>query len=555
MTASVGNVAPHGDARSSPLPWSNETYLRTLFATMPAVVIIIDRDGIYRYYSELNPPERIASKIGQSIFADRQNYPEFLTNIRLALAGEAVQATHTFQGQTAETRYAPLRDDAGAIIGAIYIAIEITDRTTAETARQKSESQLRAYYQAFPLPTYTWQHREGKFYYIDHNIAAETFTEGRTTSTLGMTADVLHSDFPETYAGLVQCFTERTTTQHEARVRGGDLLVTFVYVPPDLVVMYTEDVTERRRAEATLRQRASDFRALIEQIPAMIYRAPALGKGETMFINSQSTATLGYTPAEWIDDYNFWKSHIHPDDQKSAIAAFATGHATNQPVQIEYRFRRADGRYIWMRDDALPISDKTGRQQYWHGLLQDITERKRTDMLLADQAVILKMIAQEAPLVDTLNAIARSIELIGDDTLVSILTVEEDETTLVCVAAPNLPEPYVERTRRVPIGEGFGSCGTAVYRRVPRHRHRPALADLPRYRTREWTSFVLVDSHPQARGRSRGPRSPHPRHLRRLFAHPAPTDRRRLANPRTLGRSRRDRDRARPRGRGPAAKC
>jgi PAS domain S-box-containing protein len=136
-------------------------------------------------------------------------------------------------------------------------------------------------------------------------------------------------------------------------------------------------VTEasHRQAEAALRQSAGEFRTLVEQLPATIYRAPLDESGATLFISPQALPMLGYDPERWLDDADFWPDRVHPDDRARVLEAFASGRATGQPVLVDYRFRARGGREVWLRDEAMLVRDERGQILYWQGVLLDITER------------------------------------------------------------------------------------------------------------------------------------------------------------------------------------
>lgn len=79
---------------------------------------------------------------------------------------------------------------------------------------------------------------------------------------------------------------------------------------------------------------------------------------------------------------------------------------------------------------------------------------------------ILKSILAGSPLSEVLTTIARLVESAGDGTLCTVWLPDEDETQLVCAAAPSLPE-FITLVGAMDIGPKGGSCGTAVYRREP----------------------------------------------------------------------------------------
>ncbi len=451
----------HGDTNAL-------AHLETLFAALPAAVIILDRNGVYRFFGgQALTNERSGEALGQSVFAVRRDRPDILADMRRALAGEEVRATREVEGIVWETRYAPLHDAAGEVDGVAYIAFDITGRARAEAALQASEERLRAQYLAFPLPTYIWQHRDGDFVFTDCNAAALAINHESLTARLGQPASIIYRALPEVCAYLTRCFVERTTLQHELRYAEIDFTVTYVYVAPDQVVMHAEDITKRKTAEEALLTSERAFRTLVEQVPAVIYRAQANASGATLFISPQVATMLGYDSAPWLADPAFWTERLHPDDRAQTLTTFAQGHATGLPVRVEYRFRTADDRYLWIRDEATLVRDDSGRALYWQGLMLDVTEQKRAETLLAGQASILRHIAQDTDLTETLTLIAREIEMVIDGALVSIQLLDEQEALLRNIAAPSLPSDYVAAASQVPVGEGIGACGTAAFRRAP----------------------------------------------------------------------------------------
>jgi len=97
-------------------------------------------------------------------------------------------------------------------------------------------------------------------------------------------------------------------------------------------------------------------------------------------------------------------------------------------------------------------------------LLQEITERKRTEALLAGEKRLLEMIATGVPLENILDVLCRIIEEQRNGTLASILLLCPDGIHLESAAGPSLPEGWKRQMARLAIGPCAGSCGTAAYR-------------------------------------------------------------------------------------------
>lgn len=144
------------------------------------------------------------------------------------------------------------------------------------------EGGYRAQYKQFPLPTYSWRRVGADFVLVDHNNAAHKFTKEGIGGFLGAKASEMLSEKPGLVEAMTRCFEERTTirkkfphrylsTEEGEPDEGRCLMVSFVFVSPDLVMVHTEDITERKDAEEQLRHAEAKYRTLVERMPAVTY--------------------------------------------------------------------------------------------------------------------------------------------------------------------------------------------------------------------------------------------------------------------------------------------
>jgi PAS domain S-box-containing protein len=87
----------------------------------------------------------------------------------------------------------------------------------------------------------------------------------------------------------------------------------------------------------------------------------------------------------------------------------------------------------------------------------------RTALMMAERDV-LELIARDAPLARTLEAIVDLVERQARGVLASILLVD-DQGCLRLGAAPSLPTPYNRAVEGLAIGPTVGCCGTAAFRK------------------------------------------------------------------------------------------
>jgi PAS domain S-box-containing protein len=157
------------------------------------------------------------------------------------------------------------------------------------------------------------------------------------------------------------------------------------------------DVTERREAEEELQRARGRLQALIDHIPAVVYREAPDAAAEKFFISSQVEEIFGYTPDEWRWTPRFWESRLHPEDHDRVMAAEAEADRTQRAYSREYRFLRADGTYVWVLDEAVFLHDDHGEEGAWQGLLFDVTARKEAEEQLRASELVHSATVEHLP--------------------------------------------------------------------------------------------------------------------------------------------------------------
>jgi len=144
-------------------------------------------------------------------------------------------------------------------------------------------------------------------------------------------------------------------------------------------VSHVEDIDQRKRAEAQLRQTERKYRTLVEQVPSVVYTAEYGESGRWYYVSPRIESMLGFTPEEWLADPDLWYERMVPEDRERAMADDARSHTTGEPLRSEYRLRSRDGRVVWVRDEAEAVLDDEGNAVFHHGILVDITLGKEAE--------------------------------------------------------------------------------------------------------------------------------------------------------------------------------
>jgi diguanylate cyclase (GGDEF)-like protein/PAS domain S-box-containing protein len=139
------------------------------------------------------------------------------------------------------------------------------------------------------------------------------------------------------------------------------------------------DVSELKQAQRELWETQAKYRAIVEDIPAIVYIDEIDDVMSTSFVSPQIEELLGITAEEYIADPDIWYEHLHPDDKERALDAYLRGRESGESFTFEYRLISRDGRVVWFRDSAVVIRDDLGEPRQVQGVMLDMTERKQAE--------------------------------------------------------------------------------------------------------------------------------------------------------------------------------
>jgi PAS domain S-box-containing protein len=161
------------------------------------------------------------------------------------------------------------------------------------------------------------------------------------------------------------------------------------------------DVTDERRAEDSLRETITRFRALVEQMPAVVYlHAPGADpRNVPEFMSRRYEEIFGYPIEERMADPDLWSKILHPDDRERALEIARHAAATGEPFSMDYRIVHKDGSVAWIHDETVMVRDDRGDPLFWQGVATDVTDRKQTEQALRDAAAKFQTLAEQIPAV------------------------------------------------------------------------------------------------------------------------------------------------------------
>lgn len=116
-------------------------------------------------------------------------------------------------------------------------------------------------------------------------------------------------------------------------------------------------------------------------------------EGVFLYVSPSVKTCLGYDPGEMTGRH--FQDFVHPDDLEGLQQVFSNAIATkNNAGKFEYRYRHADGHYIWLETTGDFIFDEKGSITGGVFSSRDITERKRMEEALREKENLYRTIAE-----------------------------------------------------------------------------------------------------------------------------------------------------------------
>jgi formate hydrogenlyase transcriptional activator len=276
----------------------------------------------------------------------------------------------------------------GRTLGAVITFIDITERKQAEAALLKSEERWRSVYENSAIGV-ALTDLNGRFLAVNRayeKMLGYTEEELRKLTFLGITDEDYRDANWELVSELLEGRRQQFQIEKQYRRKDGTLrwvsnnvsLVPGTESVPRFIMALSEDITDRKQAEVALRKSETELRTIIETIPAFV--VSALPDGSVDFISQSLVDYTGLSREQWLGWG--WKDFVHPEDADRAVGKWREVLAGGEPLEIEVRHRRADGKYRWDLVRQVPLRDDKGNIVKWYGTLHDIEDRKQAEAAL-----------------------------------------------------------------------------------------------------------------------------------------------------------------------------
>jgi PAS domain S-box-containing protein len=154
-----------------------------------------------------------------------------------------------------------------------------------------------------------------------------------------------------------------------------------------------EDITQQKKAEASLRESEEKFRSMVSNIPGVMYRCAFDSDLTVIFISDAVRNLTGYTAEEFQQNQHMTFSRlVHPEDRLRVQESIHKGIKDHHQFNIEYKIITKQNAVKWISNNGRPAYDEKNNIKWLDGFLFDITER----IMVLEELKKAKVSAEEA---------------------------------------------------------------------------------------------------------------------------------------------------------------
>ena len=386
----------------------------------------------------------------------------------------------------------PLRDSDGSIRGCIGAFIDITKLKQAE---EEARAQKEILEKAFESSPYLMMlvDRDGRLIKVNRSFSAlsERAKEG-THDILGSEAFSCLESFDGATCWkhprcsscpvrkrIVRCLeTGESVYNAEERmtIRKGsidialDMLISTApvkYGASEAVLVTIMDITERRRAEETIRKSEERFRELAENIREVFW---VCTPGRLLYISPACEEMCGRSCESLYERPESFLELIHPEDKDRTRQACLDHLKTLAPLEGECRIIRPDGAIRWIRARSFPVTEK-GRVVRSVGIAEDVTTLKEAEEFLRIERDLALGLGAAESLNEAMKLLLEACLRLDSFDAGGIYLAHGKTGALRLICHRGLSESFVERVSFYEAGSRMGRFAMGGR---PGYRSRPA---------------------------------------------------------------------------------
>jgi len=214
------------------------------------------------------------------------------------------------------------------------------------------------------------------------------------TSYREMVVSDWKEEFKKPQVGEVKPRTFRVTCK-DGTVKTVDFR-SVALVTGDWLIFY-ENISKRVEAEEALVKSEEQYRLLVNQIPAVVFKGYADGRME--FFDRKIGSLTGYQKEDFDSGRLKWTDLVLPGDAPGNREVLLKALKGNLSYVHEFRIRKQEGESLWIQGRGQIFCNDAGRIEHISGVFFDISERKQAEEALRQSELKYRTLVEQIPAV------------------------------------------------------------------------------------------------------------------------------------------------------------
>ncbi|WP_413175003.1 PAS domain S-box protein [Anabaena azotica] len=277
---------------------------------------------------------------------------------------------------------------------------DISERKQAEAQLQEKEEFLRSIYEGVAQIIFVIDIVEnGDFSFAGWNSSGEKLTGISQAEIIGKKPEYLYGEVEgaavrQRYQTCIESGTSMSYEEFLTINNEPNWWLTTLNPLTDScgntyrIVGTSINITERKKAEAALRESQNFVQRIAQSSPNILYIFD-LEKQCNVYANKEITNLLGYSQQEILEmGENLISIITHPEDKPKILEHFQKfiNAQDGEILEIEYRVRQANGQWCWLYSrDTVFNRSPDGQVKQILGVSTNITELKNSKIILQQQ--------------------------------------------------------------------------------------------------------------------------------------------------------------------------
>ncbi len=259
--------------------------------------------------------------------------------------------------------------------------MDVTDRKKAEKALRESEERYRSLFKNNHSVMLLVDPESADI--VDANPAAVSFYGWSFEALIAKKiTDINTFSDEQVFQEMGKARTEqRRVFYFQHRLANGEIRDVEVFSGPikvhDRKLLYSiiHDITERKQAEAAVRNSEKKYRLLVKNIPGIVYKG--FKDWSVEFYDNKIEHLTGFNIQEFKSGRMKWIDLMVTEDIVSAREIFIRALKTDKSYVRDYRIKTQSNDILWIQERGQIVCDDKGKIEHVSGVFFDITEPKK----------------------------------------------------------------------------------------------------------------------------------------------------------------------------------